>query len=247
MDANPVLHRLLQAQGSCGLDDTALMDLRVSAVANTQAFAVGGQPPAPSRHHAQARSARCRESGARSGAECRPRRRATCRQNRREHQLLRASRCGMHPQQADFARNTKEMLRGSPPPPEAEPQQQSASKLAQPRSRIRPRYRLERSLPQCLPALSEFLAPSLGNRGVRASFQAVEERHHKGRPLVRRKAQDIGQQLVHARVHEPKSTLRGPRLPAASTDGVQPFVAPTSNSRLRRGLETQGFRGLDDT
>lgn len=245
MDANPVLRRSLQAHGFCGLDDTALMDLRVSAVASTQAFVVGGRPQAPSRHHAQACSALCRESGARSGAECRPRRRATCRQNRREHQLLRASRCGMHPQQADFARNTKEMLLGSLPRPEAELQQQSASKPAQPRSRISPRFRFERSLPQGLPALSQFLAPGYGNRGICAPFQTIEQRHYQGRPFVRRKAQGISQQLVHACVHESKSTLRGPRLPAASTDGIQRFVASTFHSRLSR-LDTQGFCGFDD-
>lgn len=99
--------------------------------------------------------------------------------------------------------------------------QQSASKLAQPRPRISPRHRFERSIPQCLLALSELLAPSLGNRGVRTSFQAVEERHHKGRPFVRRKAQGIGQKLVHTRVHKQKSTLRGPRLPAASKGNIQ--------------------------
>ena len=210
------------------------MELHVSVVASTQAFAVGGRPQAPSRHHAQACSVRCRESGARSGAECRPRRRATCRQNRRVHQWLRALRCGMHSQQVDFARNTKEMLRGSLPRLETEFQQQSASKPAQPRSCIRPRRRFERSLPQCLPALPEFLAPGIGYRGVGTPFQTVEQRHHESRPFVRRKAQGIGQQLVHARVHEPKSTLRGPRLPAAPRGDVQPFVAPTFNSRLCR-------------
>lgn len=246
MDANPVLHRLLQAQGFCGLDDPALMDMHVIAVASTQAFAVDDRPQAPSPHHAQACSALCRESGARSSAECRPRRRATCRQNRREHQWLRASRCGMHPQPVGFARSTKEMLRGSLTPPEAELQQQTASKPVQPRSCIRPRFRFERSLPQCLPALPEFLAPSLGNRGICAPFQTIEQRHHKSRPFVCRKAQGIGQQLVHARVHAPKSTLRGPRLPAAMTGGVHPLVVPTFNSRHRRRLEAQGFSGLDD-
>lgn len=234
MDANPVLRRCLQTQGFCGLDEATFMELHVSAVASTQAFVVGGRPQAPSRHHAQACSARCRESGARSGAERRLRRRATCRQSCRVHQWLRALRCGMHSPQVGFARNTKGMLRGSLPRPEAEFQQQSASKPAQPRSRISPRFRFERSLPQCSPALPELLAPSLGYRGVGTPFQTVEQRHHKGRPLVRRKAQGIAQQLVHARVHEPKSTLRGPRLPAAPTDGVQPFVAPTFNSQLRR-------------